>query len=123
MVAVFKKDSTLYENYSPESAEKGEPAEKDFVGWSGLFPITIMFEYVFGINPHAREEKIVWDVRLLEKHGVKNYPFNDLSIDLICEKRASEDEEPIVTALCEKPIEIEIRYGNRSKIIHASPKN
>ena len=123
VVTVFKNDATLYENYSPERPCKGEPAEKDFVGWSGLFPISILFEYVFGIHSYGMEEKLVWDVRLCEKHGVKNYPFNDLSVDLICEGRASEDDEPIVTALCDKPIEIEIRYGNKSKIIRASARN
>lgn len=123
VIAVFKKDLTLYENYAPESSDKGIPAKKDFVGWSALFPISILFEYVFGIHPYVREEKIVWDIRLLEKHGVKDYPFNDLSIDLICEERATENDEPSVTALCEKPIEIEIRYANKSKIIHASAKN
>jgi len=123
VVAVFKKDMTLYENYAPERPDRGNPAEKDFVGWSGLFPISILFEYVFGIRSYVSEEKIVWDVRLLEKHGIKNYPFNDLSVDLICEERASENDEPIITALCEKPIEIEIRYRNKSKIIRASAKN
>ena len=122
VVAVFKNDSTLYENYAPESAGQGSPAKKDFVGWSGLFPISILFEYVFGIHPLAKEEKIVWDIRLLDEHGVKNYPFNELSVDLICKERASENDEPTVTAICEKPIEIEIRYADKSKIIHASAK-
>ena len=81
-----------------------------------------MFEYVFGIHPLAKEEKIVWDIRLLDEHGVKNYPFNELSVDLICKERASENDEPTVTAICEKPIEIEIRYADKSKIIHASAK-
>ncbi len=123
VATVFKNDSTLYENYAPESAGKGQPAKKDFVGWSGLFPISILFEYVFGIHPYAREGRIVWDVRLLEKHGVTNYPLNDILIDLICEERKNEEEEPIVTALCEKPIEIEIRYANKSKLIRATVKD
>ena len=119
---MFQNDGTLYENYMPEKASKGAPAKKDFVGWSGLFPISILFEYVFGIRPNAREEKIVWDVRLLEEHGIRNYPLGNLSVDLICAERTSEDDEPVVTALCEKPIEIEVRYGNKSKIIRAKVK-
>jgi hypothetical protein len=103
----------------PEQASKGAPAKPKFVGWSGLFPINILFEYVFGIRPNAREEKIVWDVRLLEEHGVKNYPLGDLSVDLLCKERASEDEEPTVTAICEKPIEIEVRFGDKSKTVTA----
>jgi hypothetical protein len=77
---------------------------------------------VFGIHPNAREERIVWDVRLLEEHGVKNYPLGDLSVDLICQERENESDEPTVTAICEKPIEIEVRFGNKSKIITATQK-
>lgn len=122
VISVFKSDQTLYENYAPEKASKGNPAKNDFVGWSGLFPISIMFEYVFGIRPQAKQRKIVWNVRLLEKHGVKNYPLDGLSVDLICEERATENDEPIITAICDKPIEIEIRYANKRKTIYASTK-
>jgi hypothetical protein len=51
-----------------------------------------------------------------------NYPLNDLTVDLICEERANADDEPTVTVLCDKPIEIEIRYGNKSKTVRASVK-
>ena len=119
---MFKNDGTIYENYMPEQPSKGAPAKPNFVGWSGLFPINILFEYVFGIHPNAKKEKIVWDIRLLEEHGVKNYPLGDLSVDLVCTERTSENEEPIVTALCEKPIEIEIRYGEQSKTIRAAAR-
>ena len=106
----------------PESTSKGAPAKPKFVGWSGLFPINILFEYVFGIHPNAREEKIVWDIRLVEEHGVKNYPLGEYSVDLLCKARASEDEEPIITAICEKPIEIEIHYGDKVKTVLAEIK-
>ncbi len=118
VIAVFEKDKTLYENYAPESASCGNPAKGDFVGWSGLFPINILFEYVFGIRPFARENKIIWNVRLTNKHGIINYPFNDLTVDLICEKRVSADD----AVFCDNPIEIEIRYGNKSKTVRASVK-
>ena len=46
----------------------------------------------------------------------------NLSVDLICEGRDCEDDEPIITAICEKPIQIEIRYGNKSKTICATER-
>jgi glycogen debranching enzyme len=120
VISVFRNDGTIYENYAPESENKGQPAKNNFVGWSGLFPISILFEYVFGIRAVTKENKIVWDIRILEKHGVQKYPFKNLSVDLVCQERSSEDEEPIVTAISQEPIEIEIRYKNKIKIIHAS---
>jgi glycogen debranching enzyme len=123
VVTVFQKEATLFENYAPESANPGNPSRRDFVGWSGLFPISILFEYVFGIHPFARERRIVWDVRLLEKHGVNRYPLGELTLDLICEKRENQEEEPVVTAYCSESIEIEIRYANKSKTIIATNKD
>lgn len=122
VVAVYERDKTLYENYAPECADKGNPAKRDFVGWSGLFPISILFEYVFGIRPLAREKKIIWNIRLTEKHGVKGYPLDQLSVDLICEERKSADEEPKVTVRCDQPVEIEIHYGNRIKTVFGKMK-
>jgi glycogen debranching enzyme len=120
VVKVFREDGTLYENYAPEKASAGNIAKRDFVGWSGLFPISILFEYVFGIRPFARERKILWNLRLLEKHGVENYPIDGLALDLVCEKRESPEEEPVVTARCAEPVEIEIRYGGKCKTIWAT---
>ena len=120
VVSVFEKDGTVYENYSPETHSAGNPSKPDFIGWSGLFSINILFEYVFGIRPLARERKIIWNINLTEKHGVRNYPLEDLSVDLICEERASEDDDPIVTARCDEPIEIEIRYNGKVKTVFAS---
>jgi hypothetical protein len=82
-----------------------------------------MFEYVFGIRPQARERRIRWDLRLLEKHGIMNYPLGDLTVDLICEKRQNRDDEPIVTVRCDQPVEVELCYGNKTKIIRASGQN
>ena len=120
VVSVFKNDATIYENYSPDSFNKGGVAKLDFVGWSGLFPISILFEYVFGILSVASEDKIVWNVNLLSEHGIKNYPFNGLSVDLICKERVSESDEPIITAICSKRVKIEVRYANKTKTIYAT---
>lgn len=75
VVEVFKEKGTLFENYAPEYVNDGKPARSsasraDFVGWSGLFPITVLFEFVFGIKPDATNNKITWHVNVTEKHGV-----------------------------------------------------
>ncbi len=82
VVEVYEKTGTLWENYSPETAERGLPSTEKFVGWSGLFPISIMFEYVFGIRPEASKNTIVWYVNRTERHGIERYPFKGEAIDL-----------------------------------------
>lgn len=118
VVQVFNESGTVYENYSPERAAKGD-AKADFVGWTGLAPISIMFEYVFGIKAHAQDQKIVWNVNLCERHGIEGYRLGDNVIDLICEERASADEKPVVTVKAEKPVTVEVIWNGKSEIIKA----
>ena len=59
---VFKDTNTVFENYAPEFVNngrpsQGKPAMKDFVGWTGISPISILFEFVFGIKPDAENTK------------------------------------------------------------------
>ena len=117
VTTVFEKDGTVYENYAPEEMRKGEPALGEFVGWTGLAPISILFEYVFGIRPEASKKRIVWHVYRLEKHGVEQYPFGDGCIDLVCEARTSEDEKPSVTVRSKDKIEVEVVYKGGSFVV------
>lgn len=53
VVEVFKEHGTVFENYAPEYVNDGKPskgnlARADFVGRTGLAPISVLFEFVFG---------------------------------------------------------------------------
>ena len=117
IVEVFKKDGTLYENYSPEHIEKGNHSQNEFVGWTGLAPINIMFEYVFGIRPDAENRKITWHINRLEKHGIENYYFCGKFITLLCDSRSSANEEPSVTLTNCDGIQVEIIWDGKRKTI------
>ncbi len=114
---VFRETGTLFENYAPEKASKGNCAKDKFVGWSGLFPISILFEYVFGLHPDAKEQKLVWDVRLTERHGVRQYPLGDAALSLLCEARESEEEEPVIRASSDRPVTLKVRWRGGEKLI------
>lgn len=116
VVAVFNKDGTIYENYAPEYIERGSHSQAEFVGWTGLAPINIMFEYVFGIRPDAQNNKIVWYVNLLDEHGVKNYPIGNSFVDLICMARSDKFEKPNIVAhnYSNFTITLEVKYGKNS---------
>ncbi len=118
VVEVFNETGTVFENYAPEKASKGE-ARPDFVGWTGLAPISIMFEYIFGIKPNARERRITWHVNRTERHGIEQYPLGDATVDLICEARGSEDEKPVITVKSDKPVTVEVIWNGTSEIIEA----
>lgn len=131
VVEVYKKEGTLFENYAPEFIDEGKPSKgyhlyseddgslymggpvkADFVGWTGLAPISIMFEYVFGIKPYADQKKILWCINLLEKHGIEKYPFGaNGELTLICEARKDKKERPKITFTSNIPVELEIIWG------------
>ena len=92
----------------------------DFVGWTGLSPISIMFEYVFGIKPNAAENKITWNINLCDRHGIEKYPFgNDGELTLICEKRNNTAETPAVNIESNVPVTVELIWdeGRKRKTI------
>lgn len=105
--AVFQKTGTLWENYAPESVVPGIPAKKDFVGWTGLSPIAITIEQVFGIHCDAKNKKIVWRINQLEKHGVYHYPVGEDTVDLICPAHKAE-EKPAVEIYSSTPVTLEV---------------
>ena len=120
VVEVFKSTGTVWENYSPEHKRQGHPAKSDFVGWTGLIPIAVLIEYVLGITSDAKNKEIVWRISLTEKHGIERYPFEGKSVDLICEARDSEHEEPRVTVSCDAPVTVRAIWEGGEKVVCVS---
>lgn len=117
VVSVFCDTGTLWENYAPERITRGSASQDKFVGWSGLFPISIMLEYVFGLRPVSEKNTIVWYVNRTERHGVKQYPFAGADIDLICEARESAEECPVITVNSPVPVTVEVHWSDKVKIL------
>jgi glycogen debranching enzyme len=86
---IFERTGTIWENYEPESAAPGQPAESDYVGWSGLTPISILLEDVIGIMVDWPQRRVTWDRRYKTDafYGVRNYPIGEDGVmDLIGDK-------------------------------------
>ncbi|MBL8027373.1 MAG: glycoside hydrolase [Fibrobacteres bacterium] len=106
---VFEETGTLWENYAPERIERGDDSRKNFVGWTGLAPISVLFENVFGIRADVPNNTIHWDVRLLQEHGIQQYPFGrDGWVNLRCEARENVSEKPVISVESNQPINIQI---------------
>ena len=120
VVRVFEQTGTVWENYAPESAARGSIAGRDFVGWTGLPPVAVLFEYVFGLRPDVPRRRLIWDVRLTEAHGVRQYPFGmDGLLDLECAARGSVEEKPQVSVRANLPLTLEIIWqgGREERVI------
>lgn len=123
VVAVFRETGTLYENYAPETAAPGSPAKPDFVGWTGLAPIAVLFEYVFGIRPDAVNRRITWHIRLTGRHGIRRYRLGDATVDLLCEARPSADAEPTVSVRSDRPVTVEVLWGSHRRTVSGGPQS
>lgn len=120
VIDVYNTTGTLWENYKPDSAEPGNPARDAFVGWTGLAPISVFFEYVLGIRANVDENVIEWNVNKTERHGIERYPFGkDTLVDLVCEARTSADDEPVITVRSDKPVTVIVKWNGKEKKIHA----
>lgn len=74
---VYAHTDTFWENYAPETAVAGNPARPNFVGWTGLSPIAMLFEDVIGLWVDWPLRRVIW-YRYLdtnEHYGVQNYPL------------------------------------------------
>lgn len=108
---VFEDTGTLWENYAPEYAGRGEPSRPDFVGWTGLSAIAIPIEYLIGLRPDPIADELIWDIRLDERHGVVDYPLaTGQFASLICE---FDDASPHLKVECDSEIKLRISYENQ----------
>jgi hypothetical protein len=118
VVEVFRKTGTIWEYYAPESPNPGKNhARPNMVGWGGLPPIAVLMEYVFGIRPYPESQRLVWDIRLIEEHGVKNYPFGTGIVDLYCSSRNSTTEKPEVRVESSTPVEVSVFWDGGQETI------
>lgn len=122
ILEVYKNTGTFWEYYSPESAEPGFMARKDFVGWTGLPPIAGLIEFVIGIRGDYTKKQIVWDMNLTEVNGIERYPFGpEGMITLKAKERKSVNDEPEITIDSNIPFELLVHYGDKEKTIKVTP--
>ncbi len=120
VVEVFNNTRTLFENYAPDKVQGND--RKDFVGWTGIVPISVLFEYIFGIRADVPAQKIILDVRITDEYSISNYPFGqEGNLDIKVGKRSSIIEEPTLTLSSDIPIEIHLYWAAGKKIINLKP--
>ena len=116
VLSVYNKTHTFWEYYSPEAAEPGFMARKDFVGWTGLPPIAGLIEQLFGIHSSVFNKTMTLDVNLLDAYGIARYPYGKEGVVAIkVHKRRSSKQEPVVEVESNVSFKLTIRWGNQSK--------
>ncbi|MDR0547121.1 MAG: glycoside hydrolase [Dysgonamonadaceae bacterium] len=123
VIRVYNETGTFWENYAPETGYFSKNSRRDFVGWTGITPISILFEYIFGIRPQLAENLLIWDIKITDAFGVKNYPFGiDGIIDFQCAKRKSASEKPKVTIKSNKNLMVKLVWDGGEQIMEIKAK-
>lgn len=87
VASVCRETGTIWESYDPLTIAPGKLygnlVRRDFVGFSGVTPITAAVEYVLGIR--VRSDGVHWDIRSACRHGVKQLHWRDVDLSLTYE--------------------------------------
>jgi hypothetical protein len=119
---IYQDTGTVWENLAPESARPGNPAKGDFVGWGGLPPTAVLFEYVFGLRPDCAHTTLTWDVRLLDEHGVQQYPYGKEGLlNLRCAARPSAQTRPQVSVETNIPLTLRLLWNGQVELFQVKP--
>lgn len=92
MLAVYKKDGFIWENYSPEKVSGGNSSQTDFIGWSGIPPIMYLLEYVIGLKADAPQNTLTWRIRAGKRTGCERFRFNQHVVSLVAEPAANNSQ-------------------------------
>ena len=80
--------------------------------------MAVLFEDIFGILPDAPTNRLTWNVRLLEEHGVSRYPFGEAGyLDLKCLPRESQLDRPQLEVHANVPFTLELIWEGGRDII------
>jgi hypothetical protein len=117
----FARTGSIWEHHAPDSVAEGR-GRKDFVGWTAITPIVVLFEYVLGFQPDAVLGELVWDVRRTDEHGVYRYPFGTHgSLDLIAKARSDARERPELSIKSNVPFRLKLSWAGGEETIDVEP--
>ncbi len=118
---------TLWECYAPEKNLPGLAAYSEkrvkphFVGWTGVGPIAMLIENILGLDVNGAARKVVWDLRLIEEHGVRCLAVGAGLADFHCAGRRSAGALARVRVDSDQPFVLQLRRGTHSRTVKIEP--
>ncbi|MCC8145053.1 MAG: hypothetical protein LIO93_01155, partial [Bacteroidales bacterium] len=119
---VFLETGTLWENYAPDRVDgKLNPGvhdyseeyfcRKDFVGWTGLGPISLLIENILGFRPNGAEKILTYYLQRSDRHGIQNLRMADITTSILTEDRKNDLSKAVVTVESDKPYKLIIHFN------------
>ncbi|MFB3923083.1 MAG: trehalase family glycosidase [Terriglobia bacterium] len=111
---VFAKTGTIWENYSPDAVQQGQPAKGDFVGWSGLGPIGYLLEYGIGLRPDAPHNELTWDLQPGGRQGCERYRFGGHVVSLVATPEPREPKRARIAVEADGAFRLRVEFAGTS---------
>jgi glycogen debranching enzyme len=124
LARVYDKTHTLWECYSPEiyspatNASGVNLVEPDFVGWTGLGPISMFLATIIGVELDAPHNLIRWHISAPCRHGVEQLMFHGAPVDLLATPVPHGYQ---LTMRSAQRITVEVIFGTRTTTFHLVP--
>lgn len=120
--------NTIWETYAPDShmpalRENGERVRKDFVGWSGIGPITMLIENVLGFTFDAKHNTVTFNISDYDESGIENLYFNGGYISVVCKEYKPVIGGSKLVIESEKPFTLIVKteYNPQEQLIEVKP--
>jgi glycogen debranching enzyme len=123
MSTVYSSTGTIWENYAPRflsfaghasAPQPGQPSKREFVGWSGLGPISILIEDVIGIEADALEQRVVWNLHRTDRVGVQGLQMAGTRLSLVAQARETLGDEAVIDVESDGAFTLVLRVEGRS---------
>lgn len=106
--------NTIWECYSPSAyrpatAENGEIVRADFVGWSGLAPVTMLIENIMGLHFNAQNNTVNFEMFPGQICGLKNMKFNGGNISVECKKYVPIAGQSVIEVTSDREFTLKIK--------------
>lgn len=104
---------SIWECYAPEehrpaTVETGELVRRDFVGWSGIGPITMLIENIIGLRFDARNNTVGFRP-YPGRCGLRNMRFNGNTVCVECTEYAPATGKSTIKVTAEKPFTLKVK--------------
>jgi hypothetical protein len=121
VIESFEKTEAVWEHHAPDKPSEGR-GRSNFVGWTGITPIAVLFEYLFGLRYDARKRRLTWQLRRSDEMGVSRYPFGaDGLAELRVQARTDAAQRPRFTISANQPLEVEVVWAGGSEVTRVGP--
>jgi len=112
---VYKKTGTIWENYSPDAQQQGNPAKSNFVGWTGMGPIVFLLEYAVGLKADAPTNTLDWQLTPGGRRGCERFRFNRHVVSLVAQPTGQATGGWRITVQSDSPFELRVRSRSTEK--------